>query len=72
MFYGWTGGKQARCPGNAFHGVGAGAASWAYVYYNASASRIAVLLLNGRLASSADKTTEPKAAAAAASLYCNA
>jgi D-alanyl-D-alanine carboxypeptidase len=72
LFYGWTGGKQARCPGHAFQGVGAGAASWAYAYYNAPASRIAVLLLNGRLASSAGKTTEPKAAAAAASLYCNA
>jgi len=71
-FYGWTGGKQAGCPGNAFRGVGAGAASWAYVYYDASASRIAVLLLNGSLASSASKTNEPKAAAAAASLYCDA
>ena len=71
MFYGTIAGNQAACPGNAFHGVGAGAASWAYVYYNASASRIAVLLLNGSLASSANKTSEPKAAAAAASLYCN-
>ena len=34
FFYGWTGGKQADCPGDAFSGVGAGAASWAYVYYD--------------------------------------
>ena len=72
LFYGSTSGNQAGCPGNAFYGVGAGAASWAYEYYNASASRITVLLLNGSPASSAGKTTEPKAAAAAASLYCNA
>ena len=71
-FYGWTGGEQTGCPGNAFHGVGAGAASWAYVYYNAAGSRIAVLLLNGSLASSAGKTSEPKAATAAVSLYCHA
>lgn len=72
LFYGSSGGKQAGCPGNAFRGVGAGAASWAYVYYDASGSRIAVLLLNGSLASSANKTSEPKAAAAGASLYCHA
>ena len=37
-FYGSTGGKQAGGPGNAFRGVGAGAASWAYVYYDAAGS----------------------------------
>ena len=72
LFYGSTGGTHASCPGTAFHGVGAGAASWAYAYYNASGNRIAVLLLNGSLASSDGATSEPKAAAAAASLYCNA
>ena len=72
MFYGWAGGKQAGCPADAFRGVGAGAASWAYDYYDAAASRIALLLLNGSLASSGSKTGETKAEAAAASLYCSA
>jgi len=72
-FEGWSGGKHTGCPGNAFLSVGAGAASWAYAYYDpAAGNRIVVLLLNGRLASSANKTNEPEAAAAAASLYCDA
>jgi D-alanyl-D-alanine carboxypeptidase len=66
---GWTPAKGG-CPGNPVEGVGTGSASRSYVYLATTANRIAVLLLNGdRAATGAD---DPKAEAAAASLYCGA
>jgi D-alanyl-D-alanine carboxypeptidase len=68
---GWTPAKGG-CPGNPIEGVGAGDASRSYVYYSTTGNRfrIAVLLLNGRRAAAG--TDDPKAEAAAASLYCGA
>jgi D-alanyl-D-alanine carboxypeptidase len=68
---GWTGAKGS-CPGNPIEGVGAGDASRSYVYYSTTGNRlrIAVLLLNGRRGSTG--ADDPKAEAAAASLYCGA
>jgi D-alanyl-D-alanine carboxypeptidase len=66
---GWTP-TNGSCPGNPIEGLGTGSASRSYVYLATTANRVAVLLLNGeRAASGAD---DPKAEAAAASLYCRA
>ena len=64
---GWTPAKGG-CPGNPIEGIGTGSASRSYVYFATTGNRVAVLLLNGdRAATGAD---DPKAEAAAASLYC--
>jgi D-alanyl-D-alanine carboxypeptidase len=68
-FTGWMP-AQGGCPGSPFYGTGAGDASRSYVYFGVTNNRIAVLLLNGRRASTG--TDDPKASAAAASLYCAA
>ena len=61
----------AGCPGDAFGGEGAGAASRSYVYYDHTGTRVAVLLLNGfREATAANG--DPKAEAAIPQLYCAA
>lgn len=59
------------CPGNAFLGEGAGAASRSYVYYDHAGRRVAVLLLNGLRAASA-ATGEPRAERAVRALFCAA
>jgi D-alanyl-D-alanine carboxypeptidase len=68
---GWTPAKGG-CPGNPIEGSGAGDASRSYVYYSTTGNyiRIAVLLLNGRRAITGGD--DPKAEAAAGSLYCGA
>jgi CubicO group peptidase (beta-lactamase class C family) len=69
-FYSEPGTDSPGCPGNAFVGQGAGAASRSYVYYDQTGRHIAVLLLNGfRQATAA--TGDPKAEAAALELYCD-
>lgn len=70
-FWGASGRNGPGCPGDAFLGVGAGAASRSYVYYDHTGTRVAVLLLNGfreTTAALGDKEAE----AAARSLYCGA
>jgi D-alanyl-D-alanine carboxypeptidase len=63
-------GAQGGCPGSPLLGLGTGDASRSYAYFATTGSRIAVLLLNGRRAvTGAD---DPRAAAAAAGLYCAA
>jgi D-alanyl-D-alanine carboxypeptidase len=68
---GWTPPKGG-CPGNPSYGTGAGDASRSYVYFSTTGNpiRIAVLLLNGKRATTG--ADDPRAAAAAASLYCGA
>lgn len=70
-FWGSSAGVPGRCPANTLIGIGLGAASRTYAYFDRQpASRILVLLLNGtRAPLSSD---EPKAAAAARQLYCGA
>ena len=68
LFYGRSGTNSPGCPGNAFLGEGAGAASRSYVYYNLTGTHIAVLLLNGYRESSG--VTDAKAQAGALALYC--
>ncbi len=63
-------GAQGGCPGNPLLGLGTGDASRSYAYFATTGNRIAVLLLNGRRAST--RADDPRAAAAAASLYCAA
>ena len=67
---GVTGGGPGSCPGNPLGGTGTGDASRSYIYVATAGNRIAVLLLNGRRASTGAE--DPKASAAAASLYCGA
>jgi len=66
---GWTPAKGG-CPGNPIEGVGTGSASRSYVYFATTGNRVAVLLLNGDR--EATGAYDPKAEAAAASLYCGA
>jgi CubicO group peptidase (beta-lactamase class C family) len=66
---GWTPAKGG-CPGNPIEGLGTGFASRSYVYLATTGNRIAVLLLNGDRATTG--AYDPKAEAAAASLYCGA
>lgn len=70
-FFGAGGSNGPGCPGDAFFGTGAGAASRSYVYYDHTGSHIAVLLLNGFRERTA-VTGDPKGEAAAARLYCAA
>jgi D-alanyl-D-alanine carboxypeptidase len=68
-FLGASGGNGPGCPGDAFAGTGAGAASRSYVLYDHTGGHIAVLLLNGsREVASAPGA--PRAEAAARRLYC--
>jgi D-alanyl-D-alanine carboxypeptidase len=70
-FFGVSGRERPSCPGDAFVGTGAGAASRSYVYYDRTGSHIAVLLLNGFRERTA-VTGDPRAEAAARRLYCAA
>ena len=70
-FNGSSGASSPECPGNAFLGEGAGAASRSYVYYNQTGAHIAVLLLNGFRDATAT-TGDAKALSAAEALYCAA
>jgi D-alanyl-D-alanine carboxypeptidase len=70
-FFGASGSNGPGCPGDAFSGTGAGAASRSYVHYDHTGGHIAVLLLNGfreRTAVAGDARAE----AAAERLYCAA
>ena len=69
LFYGRSGTNSLGCPGNAFVGEGAGAASRSYVYYNQTGTHIAVLLLNGYR--EATGVSDAKAQAGALALYCS-
>jgi D-alanyl-D-alanine carboxypeptidase len=70
-FFGASGGNAPGCPGDAFAGTGAGAASRSYVYFDHTGGHVAVLLLNGSRERASD-TGEPRAEAAARRLYCAA
>jgi D-alanyl-D-alanine carboxypeptidase len=70
-FFGASGSNGPGCPGDAFSGTGAGAASRSYVFYDRTGSHIAVLLLNGFRERTA-VTGDPTAEAAARRLYCAA
>ena len=65
------GSNSGGCPGNAFVGRGAGAASRSYVYYDQTGARVAVLLVNGFRSGSGD-SGDTKAESAALELYCAA
>ncbi|HMK97883.1 MAG TPA: serine hydrolase domain-containing protein [Acidimicrobiales bacterium] len=69
LFYGRSGTNSPGCPGNAFLGEGAGAASRSYVYYDQTGTHIAVLLLNGFREGTG--VSDAKAQAGALALYCN-
>jgi D-alanyl-D-alanine carboxypeptidase len=68
--YGAAGTNDPGCPGNAFSGSGLGAASRTYAWYDHEGRHVAVLLLNGRRATTGD--VDAKAAAAAVRLFCAA
>ena len=70
-FYGAPGTNTGGCPGNAFVGQGAGAASRSYVYYDQTGTHVAVLLLNG-FQEGTGATGDPVAQSAAVELYCAA
>jgi D-alanyl-D-alanine carboxypeptidase len=70
-FYGATATNAPGCPGNAFLGEGAGAASRSYVYYDHTGKHIAVLLLNGFREDTATMG-DARAESAALALYCAA
>jgi hypothetical protein len=65
----WGGGSQSGCARGAYVGSGAGDAYKTNVLVNGDGSRVAVLLLNGRTASSSGDET---AGATALRLYCAA
>jgi D-alanyl-D-alanine carboxypeptidase len=68
----WQGGEESGCAGRAYGWSGAGPAFKTNAWVDGSGSRVAVLLLNGRVVDSGQSLADGTAGAALARLYCAA
>jgi D-alanyl-D-alanine carboxypeptidase len=68
----WRGGEESGCAGPAYGWSGAGPAFKTNAWVNGSGTRVAVLLLNGRVVDSRQPSADGAAGAALVRLYCAA
>jgi CubicO group peptidase (beta-lactamase class C family) len=68
----WRGGEGSVCAGPAYGWSGAGPAFKTNAWVNGAGTRVAVLLLNGRVVDSRQTSADSTAGAALARLYCAA